>query len=1060
LQSESRHHSSDALWLGRVVIPRNRGICGIALENALKTPDTGEDYVTIFSDMRGDGHCQGAAFVEAGPQLRFYAGVPIRTAGGAAIGILSVFDDKPRATLSDDQKTFLRDMAQTAMDHIEVARLRDQNARNTQLVMGLRSFIDGLADLKSPKEATQRQITPFSDKPQDLAMLDVNAEAPRPGSEAEFPGLAPRSMWDLAMPPGSKPMFTRAANIIRQSGDYDGVAFFYMPSANPTKLRSSRNRSVNGADTPYSEGSSGSERTGPGSDAETSNTERPSKRSTCPLLSYSLATGSSSIPRSGPFPGFKQRDLDRLIAKGAKARAFTLNQAGDVLPGDTSSSGSGAEEAIALAVETADTLTTTSVDGEAIPRDIRLQRRLVKSLRTLSPTALSYACMPLWDFERRRFLAYCICWSSLPSRRMKEDGDLDFLRIFGNSIAITLSHIDAIASNRAKSNFVASMSHELRSPLHGVLSASTFLNDSSLSPFQREMVHTITNCGRTLLDTVDHVMDFAKVSSLAPKLGRGLSTTHNVTPTMQSTGDSNQSSLSANVDLSVLIEEVVEAVLMGFSVQHDFIYNDEDPRANLARAPTFVSTATSLAKTRRSKNSRGRVRLVLQLPYHQNWTIHTQPGAWRRIVMNLFGNALKYTNDGLIAVRVDPMQHDHGKMLPISLSVVDTGKGMSKQYMNTHLYTPFSQEDELSNGTGLGLSIVKQIVEALGGAIKISSSQGLGTSANVKLAVPTASAASLSAELTSPIEAVAKRLFGQQVFIVKDTSRDSLIDSRLASSRQAELELCQALSMTLKDSWPTEADLIICLEPLLRYFDPTAGNQVAQQPVILITHDALEMAVLRADARITRTDAVIQLVSQPLGPHKLARTLEHCLDRQESLPAAGIEEALSKASSQSQLSILSSQRSLSPVLTLQPSPLGRQSGDILADRYRDPFVLIVDDNRVNLRLLSVFIKKQSLRYHEASNGLEALDIFTNARGSVRCVLLDISMPLMDGITATRHIREFEKQEKLPRTPVIALTGLTSASARNEAQEAGMDDFLTKPISFTQLRGILAQIGGL
>ncbi|KAI9875246.1 MAG: hypothetical protein M1823_007519, partial [Watsoniomyces obsoletus] len=164
-------------------------------------------------------------------------------------------------------------MAQTAMDYLEVARSRDQNARNTKLVTGLRSFIDGLADLKSQKEAAKSQTTPFSEKPQDLAMVDVNAEAPRHQSEAESPGLAPRSMWDLAMPPGSKPMFTRAANIIRQSGDYDGVAFFYMPSANPTKRRSSQNRSVNGVDTPYSEGSSGSDKTGPGSDAETSNTE-------------------------------------------------------------------------------------------------------------------------------------------------------------------------------------------------------------------------------------------------------------------------------------------------------------------------------------------------------------------------------------------------------------------------------------------------------------------------------------------------------------------------------------------------------------------------------------------------------------------------------------------------------------------------------------------------------------------------------------------------------------------------------------------------------------------
>lgn len=97
---------------------------------------------------------------------------------------------------------------------------------------------------------------------------------------------------------------------------------------------------------------------------------------------------------------------------------------------------------------------------------------------------------------------------------MKEDGDLTYLRIFSNSIAIALSHIDAIADNRTKSTFVSSISHKIRSPLHGILSATNSLNDSSMTRFQREMVAVVSKSGTTLLDTLDHIMDFAKISSL------------------------------------------------------------------------------------------------------------------------------------------------------------------------------------------------------------------------------------------------------------------------------------------------------------------------------------------------------------------------------------------------------------------------------------------------------------------------------------------------------------------------------------------------------------------
>jgi CheY-like chemotaxis protein len=117
-------------------------------------------------------------------------------------------------------------------------------------------------------------------------------------------------------------------------------------------------------------------------------------------------------------------------------------------------------------------------------------------------------------------------------------------------------------------------------------------------------------------------------------------------------------------------------------------------------------------------------------------------------------------------------------------------------------------------------------------------------------------------------------------------------------------------------------------------------------------------------------------------------------------------------------------------------------------------VLIVDDNDINRRLLSVFMKKSKTPFKEAKNGLEALDLYREAEKKFDTILMDVSMPVMDGMTSTRHIREHEAQLNLEAAHIIALTGLTSASAKLEAWTSGVDDFLTKPVDFAMLRKLM------
>jgi CheY-like chemotaxis protein len=114
----------------------------------------------------------------------------------------------------------------------------------------------------------------------------------------------------------------------------------------------------------------------------------------------------------------------------------------------------------------------------------------------------------------------------------------------------------------------------------------------------------------------------------------------------------------------------------------------------------------------------------------------------------------------------------------------------------------------------------------------------------------------------------------------------------------------------------------------------------------------------------------------------------------------------------------------------------------------------VDDNAINRRVLSAWIKKQKVHHDEAHDGQQALDMYQESGGKYNTVLMDISMPVMDGMTATRRIRDYEKEKELKPTHVIALTGLTSASAKLEAWASGIDDFLTKPIDFERLENLI------
>lgn len=191
---------------------------------------------------------------------------------------------------------------------------------------------------------------------------------------------------------------------------------------------------------------------------------------------------------------------------------------------------------------------------------------------------------------------------------------------------------------------------------------------------------------------------------------------------------SNSQALSAKIDVAALCEEVVEGSVAGKAhIVRDISALDSRPFAtSMKETPVKRTTGEILHGHPAQSNNRG-VAVLLDFDYQKNWSFFTQPGALRRILMNVLGNALKYTDVGYVKVCLSleeaPAEEGDGHPAMVLLSVTDTGRGISRSFLRTRLFRPFNQEDHLSTGCGLGLSIVKSLVATLDGALEVQSEQ-------------------------------------------------------------------------------------------------------------------------------------------------------------------------------------------------------------------------------------------------------------------------------------------------------------------------------------------------
>ncbi len=515
----------------------------------------------------------------------------------------------------------------------------------------------------------------------------------------------------------------------------------------------------------------------------------------------------------------------------------------------------------------------------------------------------------------------------------------------------------AEAASRAKSEFLAVMSHEIRTPLNGVLGMAELLQGTPLNAQQQRFASMILSSGRALLGTINDILDFSKIEA-----GR--------------------------LDLEVVpfnLRELIE------------------------------ETAALLAERAHQKGLELLSDLLVTLPSK----LLGDPVRLRQVLVNLVGNAIKFTAHGEVLIRLRLLEED-ADAVRLQGEVIDTGMGIAPA-AQAKIFDSFTQADGSTSrrfgGTGLGLAICRQLVQLMGGELGVESTVGVGSRFWFTLTLRRPEAVS-----TRPVWQRRQDLRGVRVLLVDDNATNREILQHQVTA------------------WGMRATLVSSGAEALSALRAAAQAGAAYEVAILDWHmpemDGLELArQLKADPAIPPLQ-LLMLTSSGLD------------DSAAQATAVGIEVYLRKPVRQAELYACLG-RLLGPAAPAAP-PLARTAQPARFSAR----VLVAEDNPVNQEVASAMLEQLGCQAELVANGQQAIEAVACSRYAL--ILMDCHMPVLDGFAATAAIRRQEQASGLPPVPIIALTANVVKGFREQCLAAGMDDYLSKPFEQAQLRALLAQ----
>ncbi|MAW79407.1 MAG: hypothetical protein CMI63_04165 [Parvularcula sp.] len=515
----------------------------------------------------------------------------------------------------------------------------------------------------------------------------------------------------------------------------------------------------------------------------------------------------------------------------------------------------------------------------------------------------------------------------------------------------------AETAERAKAHFLANMSHEIRTPMNGVMGMAELLASTNLSDTQKSFVKVINKSGEALLTIINDILDFSKLDA-------GMATL-NPEP--------------------FILADVVDDV------------------------------SALVAPPAKAKNIELAVRIDPKLPE----SLVGDAGRLRQILINLVGNAVKFTDKGYVLIDVSPMSDPEEERVILKVSVIDTGIGIP-EYKRADIFEKFNQADTSSTraheGTGLGLAIAKALVELMGGKIGVDSTPGAGSNFWFTIALP------VNTENLPEDEEPPATVTGARLLIVDDNEVNRRILTEQAAFWGCETIACDNAAAALSQLRKAEEQGEPFAAVIMDYHMPgmngaEAVKQIRSEPKIAATPVVLLTSVDQANA----ADAFESLgvnahLTKPVRSAALQRAVGKVLH------PGGAEDAHAEA------------------IVNEETPAVKTQGNAVD-------VLVAEDNEVNRLVVSHILTSSGLSFEMAVNGRDAVEKYKSLKPKL--ILMDISMPEMNGYEATAAIRSLEASENR-RTPIIGVTAHAVKGDREDCLDAGMDDYMPKPISPAKL----------